>query len=577
MKEKNILKTIFSKNKLKIYNFVIIIICMIIFEFGYCNHTFTENLSYGEITNFYFSICRGIFYIAVLISVFLINKKVDFQQIENTYDNKLKRILIYIYILIMMFVLSYIFFKAILIEGTTILLVQFSMVLLTIIGGFVVVIYVSSNFTVNVVSMMILASVLSITCSTYNVLDEKKHFMEAYNISYLNLDFSNPIVDKQFMEEIPRGTHYTKMVEYYKIPYVYEEGKIPENDKIDSTPNDNNPILYIPGALGIALARMLNGTVADVFMMGRMFNLIVYSALIILILKILPFKKNIFFVIAATPMLVCLAGTYSPDGLGMAVISLFIAYCFKLYDKKENINIKEIIILASLYFLTLAFKNMAYFAIGLIIFILPIKEIIKYNGKKLFVLIPLTIGLILIMFLVQPKVNVVQGDLRGGSSGAVSQIHSLMETPQLIIEVIYNHITNSLLNFNWLKDMNFSYYFSDISTQVFLCMIIYYFYVAIKDSSINFKIKNKIIFFVIFLLIYGITSMALYLTFTPVGYNTITGYQARYLFPIISLVLISVSNKNLINNESKESEIMKLVFISNLFIIISVNGAIFNW
>ena len=56
MKEKNILKTIFSENKLKIYNIIIILISIIIFEFGYCNHTFTENLMQGKITNFYFSI-----------------------------------------------------------------------------------------------------------------------------------------------------------------------------------------------------------------------------------------------------------------------------------------------------------------------------------------------------------------------------------------------------------------------------------------------------------------------------------------------------------------------------------------
>lgn len=574
MKEKNLLKTIFSANKLKIYNILIILLSIFTFEFGYCNHTFTENLIQGKITTFYFSICRGIFYLAILIAIILINKKFDFKQIEATYDNKLKRILVYLYIAIVLFIIGKQFFSIKIVNGATLLMTQLSMIVLSVIGGFVAVIYISKNFTANIVSVLILASVLSITCNTYNVLDEKKHFMESYNLSYFNLDFSNPVTDKQFMEEIPRGTNYLEMVDYYKIPYVFEEGQIPEGDEADSTPAGTNPILYIPSALGITIGRLLKGSVADVFYLGRIFNLITYALLIILTLKIVPFKKNVFFAIALVPMLLCLGGTYSPDGLGMGVISLFIAYCLKLYDKKEEINIKEIIILACLYCLTLTFKSMSYFAIGLIIFILPIKQIIKNNKQKLLWLIPVLAVLMVILLVIQPTVDITQGDSRGGNTGAVAQVQNLLANPSLIIQVVNNHINQSILNFSWIKDLHFSYYFSNNSGQVFLCMIIFYLYVAIKDDSKNFSKKNKAIFISTFLLIFAITSLALYLTFTEIGYTTVAGYQARYLFPILSLVLMSISSKNLKNGETQENLTTKIAFICNLFIIISAIGTI---
>ena len=574
MKGKNILKTIFSKNKLKIYNIIIILISIVIFEFGYCNHTFTENLLQGKITTFYFSICRGMFYLAIIIATIFINKKFDFEQIENTYDNKLKRILIFAYIIIAIFIVVKTVFDIKIINGATILITQASMILLTIIGGFLTVIYISSNFTANIVSMLILASVLSITCTTYNVLDEKKHFMESYNISYANLDFSNPVVDKQFMEEIPRGTNYMQMANYYQIPYVFEEGEIPEEDKADSTPAGTNPIIYIPSAIGITVGRLLKGSVADVFLLGRMFNLITYVFLIILTLKIIPFKKNIFFAIAVAPMLLCLAGTYSSDGLGMGLISLFIAYCLKLYNKKEEITVKEIITLTILYCLTLTFKSMSYFAIGIIILILPIKQIIKQNKNKLLWIIPIIAIFMLIMLVVQPTIDITQGDSRGGETGTILQIQNILKNPSLIVEVARNQINLSILNFNWLKDLNFSNYFSNSSEQVFLCMIIFYFYIAIKDDSENLSKKNKAIFISTFFIIFAITSIALYLTFTEIGQKTIVGYQARYIFPIISLVLMCISSKNLKNNEKEENVIIKLVFIANLFIIISSIGAI---
>lgn len=575
---KNILKKIFSSNKLKIYNILIILISIAVFEFGYCNHTFTEKIMQGEVTTFYFSLCRGVVYAVIILLVIILNKKIDFNQIEKTYDNKIKRNVILIYIILALCIIAKIAFNAIISEGTTILMPQLSMVLLAIIGGFTVVIYVSTNYTVNIISMLILTSVLSFTCTTYNVLDEKKHFMESYNISYGNLDFQNPVVDKQFMQDIARGTHYTAMADYFKVPYDFEEGKIPEDDVNDSTPTGSNPILYIPSAIGITIARLLHGSVADVFLLGRLMNLVTYAILIIIALKILPYKKNVFFVIAATPMLVCLAGTYSPDGLGMAVISLFIAYCLKLYDKKDDINIKEISILILLYCLTLTFKSMSYFAIGFLIFILPIKKIIKNNKKKILVIISIIIIALLLILLLQPKMDLAQSsDERGGNTDAISQLQNLINHPALIFEVAYNHITQTLLNFDWLKDLNFKHYFSDISTRVFLCMIILYFYVAIKDDSINFSKKNKSIFITTFLLIYAITSAALYLTFTPVGSNVLRGYQARYIFPIIFLILISISNNSIKNLENKENTIIKTTFISNLFIIVSVIGAIFKW
>ena len=73
------------------------------------------------------------------------------------------------------------------------------------------------------------------------------------------------------------------------------------------------------------------------------------------------------------------------------------------------------------------------------------------------------------------------------------------------------------------------------------------------------------------------TSAVLYLTFTPIGSEFLAGYSSRYLFPIILLVLICISNDKLKNNDNKKNEIMKIDFINSLFIIVSLIGAIFKW
>ena len=74
---------IFCPTNLKIYNIIIFFMAIIIFELGYCNHTFTENLVQGKITTFYFSICRGVIYILAFVAVMLFNLKVNFEGIQK--------------------------------------------------------------------------------------------------------------------------------------------------------------------------------------------------------------------------------------------------------------------------------------------------------------------------------------------------------------------------------------------------------------------------------------------------------------------------------------------------------------
>ena len=579
MKKSNekIWSKIFCPTNLKIYNIIIFFMAIIIFELGYCNHTFTENLIQGEITTFYFSICRGVIYILAFIAVMLFNLKVNFEGIQKSYQNRKKRIVVITYFSIAIIILLGIGLKAILTEGTTILLIQLSMLLLAILGGATSVIYISSNYTVNIISMFLLLSIFAITCKTYNVLDEKKHFMEAYNISYGNLDFNNPIVDKQFMENIPRGTHYITMAENFKTPYNYEKGEIPEDDKADSTPAAYSPVLYMPSAFGILLGRLLGGSVADVFFLGRIFNLLTYMGLAVIILKILPYKKNITFAILMIPLLTCLAGTYSSDALGMGLVTLFVAYCLKLYQDKENITLKKLLILIALYGLTLTFKSMSYIGIGLLIFILPLKDILKKMKHKTIWLILFGLCILGLVLLIQPKIDIDAGDARVENTGFSAQLENIIEHPSILLKVAYNHLTQSLLNYNWLVDINFRHYFSEAATWIFLIMLIYYIYIALKDDSINFGKKEKIIFIITFLVVYGMTSAVLYLTFTPVGSEVLTGYSPRYILPIVLLILMCVSNKNLKNTEMPTDTLIKTNFICEIFLLTSLIGSIFMW
>lgn len=79
------------------------------------------------------------------------------------------------------------------------------------------------------------------------------------------------------------------------------------------------------------------------------------------------------------PMMLVLAGTYSIDGMCVGLVSIFVAYCLKIYNTSETISLKQFTILTLLFIAMLLAKSMAYILVALIVFILPLWKTLKKN------------------------------------------------------------------------------------------------------------------------------------------------------------------------------------------------------
>lgn len=564
------MEKIFSKRNIKIFNWMAIIINLIIFEFGYCNVKFTTDLVTRQpIQGFYFSLCRGITYLGILIAIFFINRSKIIDDVSESFKSKTKKTVMILYVLLAIVAIAIYAYKFLVKQDLA--LIHFALISVSLITGFMSVEMLTKKYYTNLISIFMIGMIFCFTVNVYHILDEKRHFMSAYNLSYGNLDVENPVVDKQFMEEIPRGTHYSIFVSLFGEKYEFQNGNLPEEYLVDSMPTSYNAVIYIPSTLGILVGRILQGSVADVFFMGRIFNLATYIALIALALKILPYKKNTFFIILTIPMFLCFASTYSVDGIGVGLASLFIAYFLKLYNDKENITLKNIIVLLCLYTLLLMFKSMSYIFVGLIMFLLPLKDIIKKYKKQIPVILIAFIIVNLLILYLQPKINLT--DNRYENVNATEQIKNAIHNPLIILSVIKNQVKNCLLNFTWLQMFNSNLYFAQNSSNIFVVMFLYYFYVAVRDDSKNFNKKEKIVFLTAFMLTFCFTSGILYIACAPVGTNYVLGYQPRYIFPIISLIMICASSKMLKTQEDNEI-VLKISSMQLAFIIVNLIGSI---
>lgn len=297
-----------------------------------------------------------------------------------------------------------------------------------------------------------------------------------------------------------------------------------------------------------------------------------YTILIIAIFRILPFKKNVFFAVYMTPMLILLAGSYSIDGMCVCLVGLFIAYCLKLYKSEQEIGTKQIIILAVLFALSLLAKAMSYAFICVLLLMLPVTKIIKQNKKTMSIVV---VAMIAIVLLLAKTILFDTGsdsitDPRNANTDAKGQIEFMINNPVSDVEIVITHTVNTLLNFEWLRYINPIEFFGKASKLLAL-QLAFILYVAISDNSIKFKVKEKTILVIAFFATFLTGSLMLYIGFTPVGKIGIDGYQTRYIFPILPLLLMIVNNNN---QETDENNREKISIILVIFMIIELIGSI---
>lgn len=560
------------KKALKILTIASYVIAILLYEIGICNGQLLMNqLSYN------FSLCRIVLYAIFLV---LLVKNVD-KFISNTTDTlslKSKKIIIVAYVITSIIAITYVLIKW---TSTYKIITLF----ITLIMGILFIIYISADYTKNIIVLTAtLAMIFTFTTDFHHAIDEKKHMASATNIAEGNLNYLHNPLNEPAYNNIIFNCDLDQFAKFFSQKFVAnptDDWNITEETLIYyicSSPADYNFLLYIPSVLGITFARIFGGSVADLYIIGRLFNLITYSAMLILILKLLPYKKKIFYVIYTIPFTLLLAASYSIDGICIGLLGIFIAYCLNLSERNyEEIKLKQILTVMALYVLCLLSKNLIYCAIILFIFVLPVFKILKNNKKSLPIIITIiTIAVIICGILLinkfQSTVN-SGGDPRGGETSVIGQIEFLLSSPTNIIKVAFEHVMNSVLNYNWYIYMNHGAFFGKYHPQIFFLQLIFIIYVCLTDNSQNIKLRTGITSILTFFAVYGSTSLMLYLTFTPVGQTSISGYQPRYLIGILPMVLMLINNKRYIGKSSEQEEKQvdtNISLISGLILIIDL-------
>lgn len=293
-------------------------------------------------------------------------------------------------------------------------------------------------------------------------------------------------------------------------------------------------ISYFPYVLGTWLGRGLHFPYTWTFKLAKIFNIFFYGLIFYFAIKKIKFGKILVTVIGLIPTALYMAGNFSYDPWIICLSVYGFSYFFSFFQNDgKKISLKdELFIFGSLF---LAFLPKAIYFIMLIpLFFMPSKTFNNNKEHKRYILLLLVTGLTLISTVVFPILfgNDIS-DHRASGVNSTEQIFFILNNFSSFLSIISQFLIDYL---SVAKTIDYTQFYAYLGYGKITSIVIYILIIVAFTDKKGIKGKNGVV--TIFTLIGTVlailfVAIALYITFTPVGAETVLGCQGRYILPIL--------------------------------------------
>lgn len=219
------------------------------------------------------------------------------------------------------------------------------------------------------------------------------------------------------------------------------------SDNISKSPNKKytcgpaasyTPLAYIPQAIGVALAGLLNPSTGILVLAARLANLVVYISAMYWVIKKVKFGKYAFLIVALIPQMIHLAASMSGDAMNAAVMMAIVAVTINIFTQQSALSKMQIITLTGLIAAAALLKS-SIVLMFLPFILLPARKfrIDKYSKN-----IPDTAMKIMFVLLGGALFAILHLAWQSASFGstvkAVAVANPIAENPSLFFNLIFN-------------------------------------------------------------------------------------------------------------------------------------------
>lgn len=379
--------------------------------------------------------------------------------------------------------------------------------------------------------------------------DEKEHFVKSYNLAQGNFIMKKgekikwPSNTDDFFEKNAIGNQAFSSYDDYSL--VLKENNKKSNEVYKyyhSTAITYTFVPYIFSSIGIFLGKLFKLSLLTQFYLGRAFNVIFYVLISLLSIKLVKTKKMqlLFATVLLFPTIIFQSASYSADVMTNACSILSIAIIINLLRSKEKIQLKKIFALLIACSLT-TLSKVAYFPIFFLILLLDKN---KFNSKKEKIIYSIAFIIVgIVLFCLETVYASKLGLSQWANPGVDSkkQLLFIIDHPFKFIEILFKTMEIDLFG----RIQGFSTvlaYCGQLGNFYTVLLIIIISILATDIDEVQFSHKQRIMLLLIVLSMLFASLGSLYMMFTVVGASVVSGFQGRYLVPIIIPFLLLFSN-----------------------------------
>lgn len=408
----------------------------------------------------------------------------------------------------------------------------------------------------------------------YAVPDEPSHAYTAYKISNEMLGVDNSedgtiVMRKDDAESGFANSGIDRI--YYNNYYVKITNFFVDNDEL--VPTSNKPVptysyLYYLSGFGITIGRILHFSPIITFLLGRLFNLVLFIIAVTYAIKKIPFGKSIVFLWALLPITLQQASSFSYDAVLFSLCAIIISLSVRLaYDRTEEIKKSEWIILLLCVMLLVPTKSYALLPVCVLPFIIYFK---KYKeGKKILWYTLGIIGSMIFAILILKIISMLT--MSGSSYGKTDNIIAWANEPGYSVGYLISHPNELFLIICNTIYIQGEFYFETFlgnslgwfELNIPLITVLPYFVMLIiagmrkRDEKVYMGKKMKVFFCGLAILGIGFACAGMLLSWTPISFNRIEGVQGRYFLPFAIMLFLAIRSEKIAVDRSIDN---KLIF-----------------
>lgn len=336
-------------------------------------------------------------------------------------------------------------------------------------------------------------------------------------------------------------------------------------------------ICYLHEAAAVVLGRAIHLPFTWIWNFAKFCNLLLYAVIVALAIKKLRYGKIFAASMALIPTMMYMSGNYSYDPWIAGFMMYGFCYFFSfLQDREKKMTKKDMILMLGSFVLGVLPKAI-YFVIMFPLFLIPKTSFNNKKEHQKYLLWLLLTGLFLASTFLLPMVmhGAGSGDSRGGAGvDSAGQISYIMANPGTFLSMMVRFLSTYLYVGNAAEfTTNFAYFGEGFFARQLPIVILILTAVLDRNGIRNKNIWIVLVTVISFLATVFLVATALYISFTPVGHDTVLGCQYRYLIPLLFPLLYMIfpditsnkMNKSLFN--SVPMLLMSVVFLVNTMVL----------